>query len=156
MKYMIAGLIALVGLSGCTTTKTLRIQGCPDCTNAKEGNIRGGPYAAAEALESVYFDFDEANLRKEATGTLSENYGLLESNPQSEILVEGNCDERGTTEYNLGLGQKRANAIRDYYLSLGLDPSRAATISYGKEKPVCSEKAESCYQKNRRGDTKVR
>ena len=81
---------------------------------------------------------------------------MLKEHSDWEALVEGHCDERGTTEYNLGLGQRRAAAVRQYYMTLGLDGGRIATISYGKEQPVCTEHTEDCWAKNRRGVTKVR
>jgi peptidoglycan-associated lipoprotein len=123
----------------------------------QEPNMKVGPeYKEVPELQAVYFDLDQTNLRADARQTLQKNHDVLKSHPEWEALVEGHCDERGTTEYNLGLGQKRAASIRQYYMTLGLPGIRIATISYGKENPACSESNEDCWNKNRRGVTKVR
>ena len=98
----------------------------------------------------VYFDYDESNLSDDTRDKLSRNADLLKSNPQFAVTIEGHADSRGTSEYNLALGERRANAVRDYITSLGIDASRLRTISYGKERPVCTEEVESCWSQNRR------
>lgn len=108
----------------------------------------------AASLKTVYFDFDKYELKNEATQTLSQNAKIIMENNLS-IIVEGHCDERGTQQYNLSLGQKRANTVKDYYIRLGVDPSKIATISYGEEMPVCYDKNEDCWALNRRAETKV-
>ena len=122
----------------------------------EEPSLRGKEYQEVPEISAVYFDLDQASLRSDAMDTLKKNYEALSKHANWEALVEGHCDERGTTEYNLGLGQRRASAIRKYYITLGLDGARVATISYGKEKPICMQHAESCWSQNRRGMTKVR
>jgi peptidoglycan-associated lipoprotein len=99
----------------------------------------------------VYFDYDESNLSDDTRDKLSRNADLLKSNAQFSITIEGHADSRGTSEYNLALGERRANAVRDYLTSLGVAATRMRTISYGKERPVCTEEVESCWSQNRRG-----
>jgi peptidoglycan-associated lipoprotein len=98
----------------------------------------------------VYFQYDESSLSDDTRDKLAKDADLLKSQPQFQLTVEGHCDERGTNEYNLALGERRANAVRDYIGSLGVNPTRLRTISYGEERPVCTEHAESCWQQNRR------
>ena len=99
----------------------------------------------------VYYDLDEYSLNGAAQATLRGQASWLSQNPSRSIVVEGHCDERGTREYNLGLGERRANSAKDYLVSLGVAPSRVRTISYGKERPVCVASNESCWSRNRRG-----
>ena len=121
-----------------------------------EPSLRGKEYKEVSDLSVIYFDLDSSGLRADARDSLQKNSQILRQHSDWEALVEGHCDERGTTEYNLGLGQKRAAAVRQYYMSLGISGTRVATISYGKENPSCSESSEDCWSKNRRGVTKVR
>lgn len=101
-------------------------------------------------LKEVYFDFDKYDLRQDARETLKANADWLKANPAARVEIEGHCDERGTNEYNLALGAKRAQAAKDYLVTLGLSAARLSTISYGQELPVCREHTEDCWQKNRR------
>ena len=98
----------------------------------------------------VYFDYDESNLSDDARSKLARNADLLKSQAQFMVTIEGHCDERGTNEYNLALGERRANAVRDYLGSLGVAGDRLRTISYGEERPVCTQHEESCWSQNRR------
>lgn len=125
-------------------------------TPQEEPSLRGKDYQEVPELSVIYFDLDLAALRPDARDALQKNYETLQKHADWEVLVEGHCDERGTTEYNLGLGQRRAAAVRQYYVSLGMAGNRIATISYGKENPACSEHTEDCWSKNRRGVTKAR
>ena len=109
-----------------------------------QGKGEGGP------LQDVQFDFDSYDLSPEARDTLQTDAGWLRNNAQVKVEIEGHCDERGTVEYNLALGAKRAKAARDYLVSLGISSDRLSTISYGEELPLCKESNESCWQKNRR------
>lgn len=111
---------------------------------------------AAEGLKTVYFDYDKSVLRDEARATLKEDAAWLKAHPKAKIRIEGNCDERGTVEYNQALGQRRAASAKRYLTDLGISGKRISLISYGKEKPVCTEGNESCWQKNRRDDFTVR
>jgi peptidoglycan-associated lipoprotein len=101
-------------------------------------------------LKTIYFDFDKSEIRRGDAGLLDANADWLKTHPKQVVLVEGHCDERGTTEYNIALGDRRSHAVVAYLVSRGLDASRFATISYGKERPVCAEKDEACWAKNRR------
>jgi peptidoglycan-associated lipoprotein len=114
----------------------------------KRGDSTATP--ASSPLKDVYFDFDSSNLRADARDTLKANWEWLKSNSTVPIQIEGHCDERGTTEYNLALGSKRAQSVKDYLVTLGVSGDRLSTISYGEEVPVCTEHSEECWQKNRR------
>jgi len=105
---------------------------------------------ASSPLKDVFFDFDRYDLSADARGVLRGNAEWLKTNPSARVDVEGHCDERGTNEYNLALGAKRAQAARDYLVSLGITPDRLTTTSYGEEIPVCQEHSESCWRHNRR------
>jgi peptidoglycan-associated lipoprotein len=102
-------------------------------------------------LRDVYFDFDEAVLRDDARRNLAADATWLEHYSSTRIVIEGHCDDRGTEAYNLSLGDRRANAAREYLASLGVDGTRVQVVSYGKERPFCDQNAESCWQENRRG-----
>lgn len=110
---------------------------------------REGKPPAESPLKDIYFEFDRYDLIARARETLKSNAEWLKANPSAEAQIEGHCDERGTTEYNMALGAKRAQAARDYLMSLGVAGQRLTTISYGKELPVCHEQNEECWQKNR-------
>lgn len=127
-----------------------------DEMNAQELDIHGKDFVAASNLGVVYFEYDSSELSDDARQTLSKNADYLKKNVNLEVLSEGHTDERGTVGYNLALGQKRAAAVRKYYVSLGLQPKRVGSLSYGKEKPTCSEATEECWTQNRRVETKVR
>ncbi|MES1245831.1 MAG: peptidoglycan-associated lipoprotein Pal [Acidobacteriota bacterium] len=99
----------------------------------------------------VYFNLDDSALSDESREKLARNAELLRAQPQFQLTIEGHADERGTNEYNLALGERRANAVRDYLSSLGVDGGRLRTLSYGEERPVCTESEESCWSQNRRG-----
>jgi peptidoglycan-associated lipoprotein len=101
-------------------------------------------------LKDAFFDYDKADLRDDARGALASDAEWLKKYSSMQVLIEGHCDERGTSEYNLALGDKRANAAREYLASLGIDAGRIRTVSYGKERPFCTESSESCWQQNRR------
>ena len=115
---------------------------------AQRGESTATP--ASSPLKDVYFDFDSYDLRADARDTLKANGEWLRSNPSAQVQIEGHCDERGTTEYNLALGSKRAQSVKDYLVTLGATADRLSTISYGEELPVCTEHNEACWQKNRR------
>jgi len=106
--------------------------------------------ARDSAVREIYFAFDRYDLDAEDRATLRANAQWLKKNPAARIEIEGHCDERGTTEYNLALGAKRAQAARDYLTSLGIATERISIISYGEEIPVCRFQSEDCWQKNRR------
>ena len=98
----------------------------------------------------IYFDYDESTLTDESRDRLARNADLLKSQPQFLVTIEGHADSRGTNEYNLALGERRANAVRDYLTSLGVAGERLRTISYGEERGVCTEEEENCWSQIRR------
>ena len=102
-------------------------------------------------LQDIFFGYDSFDLSAEARQTLQENADWLKSNGEVRVEVEGHCDDRGTVEYNLALGAKRARAAQEYLITLGVPAERLSTISYGEELPQCTELNESCWQQNRRG-----
>ncbi|MCL2389720.1 MAG: peptidoglycan-associated lipoprotein Pal [Elusimicrobia bacterium] len=106
-------------------------------------------------LRMVHFAFDSSDLNAEAMGILRENAAWLQANRDARIVVEGHTDERGTIEYNLALGQRRANRVRDVYIQLGVAPGRIATISFGKEMPIDNRSNEAGWARNRRAETLV-
>ncbi len=114
----------------------------------KRGESTATP--ASSPLKEVYFDFDRYDLRVDARETLKANREWLKANPSVQVQIEGHCDERGTNEYNMALGAKRAQSVKDYLVSLGIAADRLSTISYGEELPVCRERNEECWQNNRR------
>jgi len=161
-SIFVLGLVAIVS-TGCSKKQVKKEEVKPPETQAQtppppaeEPSLRGKEYQNVPELNEVYFDLDQSTLRADARTTLKANYEALQKHAEWEVLVEGHCDERGTTEYNLGLGQRRAASVRQYYMTLGVDGKRIATLSYGKEKPQCFESNDSCWAKNRRGVTKVR
>jgi peptidoglycan-associated lipoprotein len=106
---------------------------------------------AEKPLQDVYFDYDKAVLRDEARAALQKNAEWLKRRAGTKITVEGHCDARGTNEYNLALGDKRAAVVRGYLATLGVEADRIMAVSKGEESPFCTEEAESCFSQNRRG-----
>lgn len=111
---------------------------------------------AGSDLEDVYFGFDSWKIADQAKQSLERDASWLRAHPDQKITIEGHCDERGTLEYNLVLGEKRAKAVKQYLSDLGVDAGRLHVTSFGKEKPFCKEHDEDCYQKNRRGHLVMR
>ncbi len=102
-------------------------------------------------LDPVFFNYDEAEILPEARSILQRNAEWMREWPSTRIRIEGHCDERGTSEYNLALGDSRSNAVREYLVSLGIPANRIATVSRGKESPFCADSHEGCWSRNRRG-----
>jgi peptidoglycan-associated lipoprotein len=113
------------------------------------GAAEGGP------LQDVHFAYDSADLDENARATLEANAGWLRDNPNARSEIEGHCDNRGTIEYNLALGARRARAVQDYLATQGIGAERVKTISYGKELPLCHEDSEECWARNRRAHSVV-
>jgi peptidoglycan-associated lipoprotein len=105
-------------------------------------------------LRDAYFDFDRSDVREDARATLTRNADalkqILREYPTGTVVIEGHCDERGSAEYNLGLGDRRGTAAQEFLVQLGVSAGRLRTISYGKERPQCTESDEDCWQMNRR------
>ncbi len=102
-------------------------------------------------LDDVLFDLDKSEIREDAKGRLQKDADWLKKWTSTQVSIEGHCDSRGSAEYNLALGSRRANAVKEYLTNLGVAGGRLTVVSKGKEQPVCSEEGESCWQQNRRG-----
>jgi len=101
-------------------------------------------------VKDAFFDFDKSDVRADARDVLTKDAEFLRSYPDVKVTIEGHCDERGSEEYNLGLGQRRADAAKNFLVSLGISADRVSTVSYGKERPFCTDHDEDCWQQNRR------
>ena len=112
--------------------------------------------AAEKALVNIHFDYDKSDIKQADRATLQGIADFMKANPTVKVSIEGHCDERGTNEYNLALGNRRATAALAYLKTLGVDEARFETISYGKEKPLCTESKESCWSQNRRCEFKLK
>lgn len=156
--------------SSCSARKRLKKQADPDAAaqtdkldpafdpnvDVTEASIRGTEFAGIPDLDTILFEYDSASLKDATLAVLKKNAEYLKAHRDLDVLVAGHCDERGTTEYNLSLGQKRAKEVREYYIRLGVSGKSIATISYGEEKPVCAESTEDCWLTNRRAETRIR
>jgi peptidoglycan-associated lipoprotein len=149
-------------LAGCASTKPVHETPPPVATNEAptSGSTSTIVPGSAEDLrvnvgDTVHFGYNDYNIEDNDKGTLQRQATWLQKYPGVRITVEGDCDERGTREYNLALGARRANAVKEYLVSLGISGARVETISYGKEHPVCSESNEDCWAQNRRGVTAI-
>lgn len=134
--------------SGKTTESTTKAPPSSSLDALQRGESTATP--ASSPLKDVYFDFDRYDLRADAREILKANSAWLKANPGAQVQIEGHCDERGTTEYNVALGSRRSESVKDYLVTLGTSADRLSTISYGEEVPVCREQTEDCWQKNRR------
>ncbi|MBI2982103.1 MAG: peptidoglycan-associated lipoprotein Pal [Deltaproteobacteria bacterium] len=135
-----------------TTVAALAIVGMVlmfGCSKQGKPDVAG---KTSKGLNRVHFDFDRSDIKDEYKKVLKGNAEYLKEHEKSEVNVEGHCDERGTEEYNIALGNRRANAARDYLASLGINKSRVKTKSFGEEKPIEKCSNESCWWKNRRAE----
>jgi Outer membrane protein and related peptidoglycan-associated (lipo)proteins len=112
--------------------------------------------AQGTAITPVYFALNEYTLSHDAMATLEKNAETIKVKAGAKVRVEGNCDDRGTISYNIALGDKRAKEVKDYYVKLGISADSIETVSYGEEKPVCTDENETCWSKNRRSDTVIK
>jgi peptidoglycan-associated lipoprotein len=115
-----------------------------------------GEFVAVDELKAIRFDFDKAVIRADAADALVGYAAFLKDHEDTAVLIEGHCDERGTSEYNLALGDRRAKAVKDYLALYGVTPDRLSTVSYGKERPVCVAASEACRAENRRAEFRVK
>jgi peptidoglycan-associated lipoprotein len=147
-----AVLLAMGFLAACSSTKEEPPRVSTD-SGSSTSSVRPGSQEDLKTNvgDTVYFDFDSHSIRADAQATLQKQAAWLKKYPATRLVVEGHCDERGTREYNLALGDRRAYAVKEYLVSLGVDANRLQNKSYGKERPVCSESDESCWAQNRRG-----
>ena len=121
--------------------------------DSKQANLQG--YLQNEIGDRVYFETNKHNINSAAAFTLEAQANWLNSTPGFQIIIEGHCDERGTREYNLALGERRANSVKDFLVSLGVEPGRITTISYGKERPAADGSTSEAWAENRRSVTIV-
>ncbi|MFA7074187.1 MAG: peptidoglycan-associated lipoprotein Pal [Endomicrobiaceae bacterium] len=168
-RYLVFGLLSLfLVISACAKKQTVAPEEMESAEQetavtadvdspefAQEPSIREGSIDSKSALSTIYFSLDSSNVGAEALDTLKANSNFLKNNPKVNIVIEGHCDERGTTEYNLALGQRRAVKVKEYYVQLGIAPNRIATVSYGEEMPADKRSNEAGWAKNRRAETKV-
>ena len=162
MNLRFLGVIAVaVMLAACSTKKEQAAGTTAAATPPAAATRPSGP--APDSIEYfntvvgnlVQFEYDKAELTPAAQAILRGQASWLNQNPSRTVTIEGHCDERGTREYNLGLGERRSNSVKQYLVSLGLSAGRVKTISYGKERPVCVSSDEACWSKNRRGVSAV-
>ena len=154
----IVAVASVIALAGCSTPKPAATEAPPSGpTGPQTSETQSSVVAGSEqdlkvnVGDTVHFDFNAYNIKDEDKGTLQRQAAWLQKYPAVRVTVEGDCDERGTREYNLALGARRANAVKEYLVSLGVSSGRLDTISYGKERPICTESDEACYAQNRRG-----
>jgi peptidoglycan-associated lipoprotein len=117
--------------------------------------VVAAPQPAQINLRDVFFSFDDAAIRSDQAPVTQNDAAFLSQNSKDSVLIEGHCDDRGSAIYNLALGDRRANAVKEALIQKGVDPGRIKTVSYGKEKPVCTDENEQCWQQNRRGHVVV-
>jgi peptidoglycan-associated lipoprotein len=166
----LAGLLLASGIAACSSSDGPNPAAMPSSVQSKSAtkpapevrkaqtqtsldSLRRGDSAktpADSALKEIFFEFDRYDLSSDARATLKAAADWLRNNPAVRVEVEGHCDERGTNEYNLALGAKRAQTAKDYLVTLGVAAGRLSTMSYGEEIPVCREHNDDCWQKNRR------
>jgi peptidoglycan-associated lipoprotein len=131
---------------------TVNIPAAPAADNSpRKPDVSSTNIATFEqGMKDVLFDYDKAEIRSDMAATLQANANWLKQNPNVRFTIEGHCDERGSEEYNLGLGDRRANAVKEYLASQGIAANRMNTISYGEARPGCSDQSEACFERNRR------
>lgn len=150
--------LSLTGTGGageCSARVTVTPATPPEAS-VQESNIgAAGAGAAAAKMEDAFFDFNKSDIAGSAETALTHDGDFLKSHPNVKIRIGGYCDQRGSEEYNLGLGQRRADAAKQFLVNLGIPGDDIATVSYGKDKPFCTETTEACYQQNRRAHVVV-
>jgi len=156
----IAAFAAALMLAGCSTPKPVAETPPPMATHETPPVTSSIVPGSAEDLrvnvgDTVHFAYNEYNIEDNDKATLQRQATWLQKYPSIKVTVEGDCDERGTREYNLALGARRANAVKEYLVSLGVSSARVDTISYGKEHPICTQSTEDCWAQNRRGVTSI-
>ena len=155
-KILISVAVAGLTLAGCASTTQPASTSTSTGSTAAATTSSSAQYLVQNVGDRVFFQTDQSNLDGSARATLRNQAQWLSQNSSVNLIIEGHADERGTREYNLALGARRANAVRDFLISEGVNGSRLQTISYGKERPVslCSE--EACWSKNRRSVATIR
>lgn len=156
----VAAFAATLALASCSTPKPVAEAPPPAATHEAPPSTSSIVPGSAEDLrvnvgDTVHFGFNLYNIEDNDKATLQRQATWLQKYPAVRVTVEGDCDERGTREYNLALGARRANAVKEFLVSLGVSSSRVETISYGKEHPMCTASTEDCWAQNRRGVTTI-
>jgi peptidoglycan-associated lipoprotein len=141
--------ITVTGAGG-TATASARVTVNAPAAGVPPANNQSMSELFEQNVKDAYFDFNKADIRSDARDALAKTAEFLRSYPQVRVTLEGHCDERGSTEYNIGLGERRAQAAKNYLISLGIGANRMDTVSWGKERPFCTEHTEECWQQNRR------
>jgi peptidoglycan-associated lipoprotein len=163
--FGLTGLLVVAALAACTTKPQAVNTVPPPAQTASRSTAPSRITSSilpgsAEDLrvnvgDTVHFGYNEYNVDDSDKTTLQRQAAWLQKYPRVEVKIEGHCDERGTREYNLALGARRANAVKEYLISAGVSSARLDTISYGKERPICTDSNESCWAQNRRGVTTI-
>ncbi|MBU6443187.1 MAG: peptidoglycan-associated lipoprotein Pal [Alphaproteobacteria bacterium] len=161
-----AAAILLIALAGCTPRPDVGEDVPPVASSTKDQSAMSGVGTFDSGItagslrdltvnvgDTVYFDYEKSELSDSDRATLQRQAAWLQKYAQVNVTIQGNCDERGTREYNLALGALRASAVKSYLVSLGVSASRIETISFGRERPVCTESTETCWARNRRAVT---
>lgn len=158
----LSAVAALMLLAACTTKPQAAAETPPPASGYSSAPMTQSSIipGSAEDLrvnvgDTVHFEYNKSDVRDDDRSTLQHQAAWLQKYPQVRVTIEGHCDERGTREYNIALGARRANAVKEYLVSLGVSTGRVDTISYGKERPMCTESDEDCWAKNRRGVTTI-
>ena len=154
-KYLSLLAASFFAITGCETLGGGSSSDAPgyEYGDSKQANLQA--YLQNEIGDRVYFETDKHNINSASAFTLESQANWLKSTPGFQIIVEGHCDERGTREYNLALGEKRAQAVKNYLIGLGINPDRVSTISYGKERPAVVGSNDGAWAQNRRSVTIV-
>ena len=165
--FVIASSLLVLAAAGCakhpaTDASLSALPALPGGTQGVGLEGQGGArpdrnaYVPVAEMPDIHFAFDQYALRPEAKRVLEASAAWLKARPQALLMIEGHCDERGTGEYNLSLGERRAKSSKDYLVSRGIDARRISVVSLGEEKPVCAEHSEACWTKNRRAHFMVK
>ena len=154
-KYLSLLFASFLVISGCETIGGSSSSDSPsyEYGDSRQANLQG--YLQNEIGDRIYFETDKHNINSASAFTLESQANWLKSTPGFQIIVEGHCDERGTREYNLALGERRANSVKEFLVSLGVEPGRVTTISYGKERPYAEGSTSESWAENRRAVTVV-
>ena len=148
-KYLSLFFAGILLISGCETIGgSSSGSASGDFGDSKQANLQA--YLQNEIGDRIYFETDKHNISSASAFTLESQANWLKSTPGFQLLIEGHCDERGTREYNLALGERRGNAVKEFLASLGVDPGRLTVISYGKERPAAEGSTSEAWSENRR------
>lgn len=151
MKKILVIMVCLLFVASCSSKGKVKEESVSN-TQLKAYGVTGSDAGQAGDMKTVNFDFDKFSLSMAAKTILKKNAEWLKKNKDVKVQIEGHCDSRGTIEYNIALGEKRANTVQKYLTAIGVAAGRLSTISYGKERPLCGEENDDCWAKNRRAN----